>query len=793
MRWLKIAAIVLVILVVGLTAAWNIFFRLPIPDYSGTFTVPGLTAEVVVKTDDFGIPHIFAQNEPDMFFAQGYITARERLFQMELTRLAGRGELSTLFGQQTIEQDKFLKTVGFNRLAKAEYAAASDELKTAVDSYVAGVNAWIDDMQHIPREFVVLGAKPHKWEPQDTMAAGLLMAYGLTRSKKSDLILYQVGQVLDPDLRDLFIPSYPDFAPRVSDAPKPHKAVAGLNFQNFPNSKTDPLAVFEPFSLGFPASNWMIFHGSRTTTGKPIFTGSPDLEPKLPALFHVVHIKGGRFDVVGGALPGTPGICVLGYNGKIAWSTVNGRVDELDYFVEKINPDNSDQYLTENGWQDFEILEDTITIREKDGVNYEKLVILISRHGPIISKVLPLAPDNCAMQWVGNEPTGVFEGFLRICTAANFNEFKKAAGYIRSPTLNLGYADADGHIGYQYVARPPIRKTPGGALPVDGWTGEHDWTGYIPFEDLPYDLDPDKGYFGSFNNEAKPTPYHMTNYYLFERAMRFDQIMQKTDKVSLESATAMQLDTISMVPQRWVPLIFKAMEGRSELDRYTALFKDWDYSMDFESRAAALFNAFYYNLMGNGFADEIGDKLWTEHMAHPYISYITDLTLIRIMDDPQHVLWDDQSTKDVTETRDDIIVKSLQQAVADLSERYGDNPDDWKWGDVHQMTFKHPLGEKLKFLNLAPIPTQGDGTTINAGMWDNLNPYAFKSGGVIRMIVDFSDPEKSTIISPPGQSGHYKSPYYGDQAEPWAQGRQIPMRFHTADNLDQVMTLKPGP
>lgn len=788
MKILKYAVLSAVILAIAAGAFWQVFFRLPLPAYTGLETLPGLKSEVLVKTDRYGVPHIFANNEDDLFYAQGYMTARDRLFQLETTRLAGRGELSALFGEATLDSDRFLKTFGFHRLARAEWAATSDEVTKVIRAYARGINDFIRAAGSSPREFVMLGAKPGLWEPEDVIASGLLMAYGLTRSQKADLILYQVGRLAGEDLLDMIIPVYPDFAPLVSGGGGRSSALSGPAPAPFPGRAPGPLV--ELFNLGFNASNWMIYAGSRTTTGAPIFTGSPDLEPKLPATFHVVRLKGGRFDVMGGSIPGTPGVTVLGYNGRIAWSGVNGRVDELDYFVEKVNPDNPGQYLTEDGWRDFVVIEETLRVKGDNGIEERPLKVLVSRHGPIISDVLPLAPENCAVKWVGQEPSGVFEGFLQICRAGNFEEFRRGCSLIRTPTLNLGYADADGHIGYQYVARPPIRKSPGGPLPVPGWTGEHEWVGLVAFEDLPWDLDPAKGYFGSFNNEAKRTPFHMTNFYLFERAMRFEEIMEEVDRVSLAEARAIQLDTVSVVAKRWVPLAVAAAGDGGAGASAAAMLKNWDKDVDFDSPEATLFNAFHFRLMGQTLADDIGRDLWDQHLAHPYLAYMADLALIRIQDDPGHELWDDKSTKE-TETRDDILRRCLDMAEADLAERFGKDRSAWAWGKVHQMTFKHPLGSKMGFLNLDPIPTRGDGATVNAGMWDHMDPFAFKSGGVIRMIVDFSDPKNSTIVSPPGQSGQYMSPHYGDQAEPWARGEQIPMHFTDAEGLENTLKLVP--
>jgi penicillin amidase len=505
----------------------------------------------------------------------------------------------------------------------------------------------------------------------------------------------------------------------------------------------------------------------------------------------VVRLKGGRFDVMGGALPGTPVVNALGFNGRIAWSTVNGRGDELDYFVEKINPDDPDQYLTPDGWKDFELIRETLRTKDGDGFREEELIVKISRHGPIISDVLPLAPDNCAMQWVGADFAGVFEGLFRVSLAQDFDDFRNGASYIRSPSLNLGYADVDGHIGYQYTGRPPVRRGGGGILPRPGWSGEYDWEGYVPFDALPWDLDPEQGYLASFNNEARRTEYHMTNFYLFERALRFEEIIKGVDRVTLERARSLQLDTISPAAQRWTPLAIRAAASSRDA-KSAALFEGWDYSMDYDSSAASLFNAFLFELMARTFADQVGEDLWRKELAHPYISYVLDSALIKLKDRPDHELWDDIRTTDVRETRDDILASSLAAAVDELENRYGADPANWAWGKVHQMTFRHPLGSKLPFLNLDPVPTAGDGQTINAGMWDHEHPFDFKSGGVIRMVVDFSALENSTIINPPGQSGHYKSRHYDDQAAPWAEGHQFPMRFYSADDLQRTLILKPG-
>jgi penicillin amidase len=774
--------------------AVQVFFRLPHPSYSGAEKMKGLTAAMEVRTDDHGVPHIFAQNEADLFFAQGYITARERMFQMDMTRLAGRGELSSILGETLVDTDKFLKTVGFYRAAEAEYSILKPEYKSIVDTYAEGVNAYIDTVKYLPSEYTMLGCKPQAWKPQDTMVCGIMMAYSLNRSKDTELILNQVGAAAGKDLLEKIIPYLPANSPYISSSdsyePICHAGFSAPGYAS-PGSMGRSLSIDTRFPLDVPASNWMIFSGKRTTSGKAVFTGSPDLAPTIPALFYLVHLKGGDYDVMGGSIPGVPTINVLGMTPYFTWSTTNGRGDEMDFFIEKINPSNPDQYLTEDGYKNFKIIEETLKIKGKDGIREEKLRIRISRHGPMISEVMPRAPANCAMMWVGLQPgIGILEGFVALDKARNFNEFRQALSVVRTPTLNIGYADIHGNIGYQYIASPPVRKAGDGTLPVPGDEGKYDWTGYVPFEKLPYDFNPEKGYVASFNNLPRPLDYHITNYWMTERAMRFEQMVKSRDRFTFDEIRKMQLDNVSAVAQPWMPIIASACANENELKQALSLFNNWDCAITIKSPAATLFNAFYKNLIRNVLENKIGAKLYAELQA-PYQVYIPDRLLTKIVNDAGNVLYDDVSTANVKETRDDMVRKSMKDAVAELSARLGSDPSKWEWGRVHEMTFKHPLGSKLPFYNLSPIPTNGDDFTVNAGAWDSKNPYAMDSGGVIRIVVDMSDLENSTIMSPPGQSGLYMSPYYSDLAQTWADGRQIPTHYLSGKELNQVLMLKP--
>ncbi len=796
MKIIKIGFSIIVILGLAAVFAFQYFFRSAVPSYSGTETLKGLIATVEVKIDDHGIPHISAQNETDLFFAQGYIIARERLFQMDMTRLAGRGELSTLFGERTLAKDRFLKTVGFYRRARASYPLLLQETKDALQAFSKGVNTYIQTTDQLPREYFFLGGKPQLWVPEDSMVIASLMSYSLTRSKKIDLVLHKIRKKAGDDFLKRIIPSYPDFGPTLAEGGKTSAHIK----QTAPQTETGTTATGKssavddfPFPLDIAASNWMLFGGSMTDTGQAMFAGSPDLAPTLPGLFYLMHLKGGDIDAMGGVLPGVPSLGPLGFNGFLAFSAVNGRGDEMDYFIEKINPDNAGQYLTETGYRDFKILNEEIRIKTDEGFKTEKLKISISRHGPMISDVLPGAPPNSAVQWsLLDLPNRDIDGLIQLVKAKNFKEFRKALSYVRTINLNIGYADKEGNIGWQFTAAPPIRKKGDGSLPVPGWTGDYDWQGFVPYAEIPYDYNPTSGFVASFNNEPGNVSYHLTNYYLFERAMRFQQIMKTRpkQKVSFKELKTMQLDTVSVVAQRWVPLALSVCEQDKTLEICQTLFKNWDYRIEQNSAAATLFNNFYYLMMGNTLKDEIGEEIWKKDLGREYLYYVPDLLLTRIIHQPTDPLFDDISTG-ITENRDDIIRRSMSEAIQYLTEKLGSNTDSWRWGEQHKMAFDHPLGSKLFFLNLEPIPTHGSHHTINSGFWDSAKPFNMSGGGVIRMMVDFANPERSTIISPPGQSGHYLSPFYDDLVETWAAGDQVPMHFDSDKKLGKTLRLLP--
>ncbi|HDP79876.1 MAG TPA: penicillin acylase family protein, partial [Spirochaetes bacterium] len=461
-RWIKRGAITAVVLAVAGAAAFQLFFRLAVPSYTGTIDIKGLTSPVEVRTDDHGIPHIFAANDEDLFFAQGYITARERMFQMDLTRLAGRGELSTLFGEKTLETDRYFKTLGFYRAALNEYGRLSPPTRLAVDAYTRGVNAHLATVKRLPREYVILGGKPSEWKPADCLVGALLMSYRLSAPRSIKPILQRIYDHAGAATLNRLLPWVPVGAPVISGEPPRSPSTVTFRDPGARNPGRGDTAAAEPFCpvlMRQRASNWMIFSGARTESGKAVFTGSPDLEAVIPSLFYLVHLKGGSYDVIGGSIAGLPGVHAVGFNGRIAWSITVGNGDNVDFFVEKVDPANPDRYLTENGYRNFTVIDDPIRVKVKGGFRVEKLTVRVSRHGPVVSAVMKAFPPNVAMQWPGfMGRDGTMDGLLTLNRARDFAGFRAALGMVRGASVHIGYADVDGNIGYQYVSTLPVRR-----------------------------------------------------------------------------------------------------------------------------------------------------------------------------------------------------------------------------------------------------------------------------------------------------------------------------------------------
>jgi penicillin amidase len=461
-----------------LFAVWTV--RRAWPQVSGRIAVEGLSAPVEVVRDRWGVPHLFARNERDLFFAQGYVHAQDRLWQMCFNRVVGAGRLASLFGAGPLPTDRYLRALGLRRLAERDLARLTPETRELLDSYTAGINAFLATHEgSLPVEFRILGVKPEPWTPLDSLTWTRMMALNLSQNSGFEMTRARLAAKLGPEVARRLVPPYPEdgpvIVPPMTGTPQPLAPLAGLL----------PLPAAPRW-----ASNGWVVHGSRTSTGKPILANDTHLGLGMPSVWHEIGLHGGRFDAVGFSFPGMPFV-IIGQNRRIAWGITNLNADVQDLYLERLdNPERPTAALFNGRWEKLSRVSESIPVK---GAAPEAFEVLSTRHGPLIHKVLPDWRDAppMALAWQASDGSRMMDALAHLDRAGSWAEFRNALSQWDSPSLNFVYADVDGHIGYQSTARVPLRA-PGhdGLAPVPGWDGRFEWRGEIPFAEMPNVLDP---------------------------------------------------------------------------------------------------------------------------------------------------------------------------------------------------------------------------------------------------------------------------------------------------------------
>ncbi len=829
---LQILGIILLILalVVGVgAAAFQPYMRRvaqeSFPQTEGTIQLSGLRAPVDIYRDQYGVPHIYAQNQHDLFFAQGYTHAQERFWQMDFWRHIGAGKLSEMFGEGQLDTDIFLRTLGWRRIAEQEWAQTAPETRAIFEAYSEGVNAYLEEHQGsaISLEYAVLGLltpdyTPDPWQPADSLTWAKAMAWNLRGNLGSEIVRAVLSKTLSPEqLADLYPPydfeRQPVIVPHpvlegvsggAEGAAIPQKALPLLESLNTRADALDSLAG--PSGDGIGSNSWVV-SGDKTTTGSPLLANDPHLGIQMPSIWFEVGLHcaernaGCPFDVVGFSFAGVPGV-VIGHNDRVAWGFTNTGPDVIDLFIEKINPDNPGQYEYNGQWVDMDTVRETIRVAGGEPV---EITVRYTRHGPIISETYaplkdhpdPTAtpfreragidlPENyaIAIRWTALEPSCIFCAILGLDTAQNFDEFRKAASQFAVPAQNLLYADVDGNIGYQMPGRIPIRKNGDGRMPVPGWTDEYEWEGYIPFEQLPYAFNPDEGYIVTANNPVvgPDYPYLITTDPTYGyRAERIVKMLQSASgPLDMDAYRQMQMDSYSGNAAFLVPVVLDAAPDTPAFETARQLWEDWDYQQRSDSAPAALFEAFWNHLLTRTFHDDLpedywpsGGSRWWEVVRH-------------LVENPASPWWDDQSTPEV-ETRDQMFAAALEDAVKELRARLGKDPSQWRWGDLHTATFRNEtlgksgIGPIEGLFNRGPFPVSGGKAIVNATGWTATKGYEVDWLPSMRMIVDLSDINHAIDIHTTGESGHAYHPNYIDMAPMWASGEYRPMLYDRPD------------
>jgi len=781
-KLLKVLATVIIVLLVVLlliTSGGYVFVRRSFPKTDGTIQVAGLKSKVEVYRDQHGIPHLYADNLEDLFFAQGYVHAQDRLWQMEFNRRVGNGTLSEVLGETTLSTDRFLRTIGTRRAAEADWAVFDDKTRLILESYAAGVNAFIESHENrLPLEFTILGFKPAPWTPLDSLVWGKMMCWDLGGNWETELLRAELVDKLGEEKVQELLPPYPDEGPFI--IPPEVKSYAGLG-AGILDEYARAEALLDWGGEGVGSNNWVV-DGTRTTTGMPLLANDPHLGLSLPSIWYEMGLHGGGFDVVGASFPGAPCI-IIGHNQHIAWGVTNVEPDVQDLYIEKINPANPHQYEYQGQWEDMDVVQEEIEVKGRD----EPLLLKVrlTHHGPIINDVvgsLKDSPDVLAFRWTALEGERLFQSVYMLNQARNWEEFRAALRHWGVPAQNFVYADVEGNIGYQTPGNIPIRANGQGLVPVPGWTGEYEWTGYIPFNELPSAYNPPTHFIVTANNKVVPDdyPYFISHEWSAPyRAQRIVHLLTAKDKLSVQDLSQIQADTYSIPGKQLVPYLL-ALEPQGTLEEQAMeQLRTWDFRNEVDSPGAAIFQVFYLQLVENTFADELGEELFEDYLDRDEFHHIALERLMEQLDSPW---FDDVSTSEV-EGRDEIVRRSFKGAIAYLGNRFGDTPSRWAWGQLHTMTFVHdPLGQSgigpLEMLfNRGPIPAQGSGYTVDAASFDYTEPFAMNFGVSYRQIIDLGDWGNSLFIHTTGQSGHPLHRHYADMMAPWQAVEYHPMHF----------------
>ncbi len=750
-----------------------LYLKSKLPSYDGLVSAP-VKAAVKIYRDQYGVPYILAENERDGFMALGFAMAQDRLFQMEMMRRAARGQLAEVLGPDLVEVDKLFLTLTAVKGLDEYWQEIDPVHRRPFEAFADGVNLFLAQGK-LPLEFTVLDIMPRPWQPADCLAVAVIMAWDLNEAWQIDLTAAAVADRLGLDAVPEFFPDYPGEWPTI--APKGgYLGRGGLKFL-----KT-ALAARDFLGLGNASgSNSWALSGEKTTTGKPILCNDMHLGFSQPPIWWECGLIAGDYKVKGVLIPGVP-LAMAGHTPKLAWALTNVMADDADFFIEKVNPDNPDQYRAGDKWLPFKKVVKVIKVKGGEPV---RQVFRLTRNGVIINDLktpAPLKGDLLAMRWSGQDVLGgAAKTFHDIVKASDWASFNRAVAQFGCPGQNFLYADVESNIGWRAGVKIPKRR--GGynpILPAEGYSGKNGWDGYLPFDQQPFVFNPPQGYLVTANNKSvgPEYPHYISHYWASpERYSRIDDMIRAKDKLSLADMRLIQTDIRSVTAEMLVPYILKAYEGQKPSEAEAEALKllsEWNMDLDADSAAAAIHELTYVNLFKETAGDELGDLLDVWLRSH----YIASRAMTRWLKNDSAV-FDDKTTPQ-KEDRAAILRRSLKAALARLEEAFEtDDMTKWRWGEIHTVTFKHPFHGQNKYLDklidLGPYPIGGGMFTVNPLQYRLKGDLAARSGASMRHVIDLGDLEKSRGAITTGQSGHFISPHYGDQVELWLKGTPHPL------------------
>jgi penicillin G amidase len=808
--------LLIIAIVAGATAWW--FIYRPLPQLDGSISIPGLQKEVTVERDNWGVPHIRAASLVDAVEAQGYVMAQDRLWQLDLMRRAARGQLSEIFGPLALKSDKQFRTFGFSRAADRDFAAMDKDSRALMEAYARGVNAFIQQHQNtLPLEFTLLKYKPQPWQPADSLVIAGYMYQTLTDTWERELdrarVEDRVGADRSKDLfavdasMDHFVVGDPDVpndgsqasradpdddddddddmptdsilktaAPHASGVGKP-ETFADITSALWPSVQGYLEETQSEIRRGLGSNNWVV-SGAHTATGKPLLANDTHLELSIPPIWYEIHLTAPGFNAKGFTLPGAP-LIVIGHNDRIAWGFTNNGADVQDLYIETFNPTAPDEYRVNGAWVKAQVFDEVIRVR---GQADEHLKVVVTRHGPVVHQE---GDKIYALRWTALEPGGLGNTYNWLSTAKNWHEFREVMKRVWGPGQNAVYADVEGNIGYIMAARIPIRKKGHGEIPVPGDTDAYEWTGYIPFDQLPQALNPDSGLIVTANARVVGPNYkpYLTDRWEepYRTARIYDLLHDKTNLRPIDMLKV-ETDTYSyphaFLADQMASAAKKVQPKDARTKKLVDGLKDWNGIADADSSLVS------FLVMARRAALEL--------ILEPYLEKDTNLYSWRSTVFLQKVLTDrpPKWLPPAYKTYDELLAAAADRAVAMLAEQTkSERVDDWQWKELNSLDMLHPIGREgfLKhLLSITGKPQSGTGYSVRAA--------TKRHGPSMRFIANLANWDDSILLIPAGESGQVGSRHYTDQFSYWYEGKPIVSPYSDAAEATfrkHTLTLKP--
>lgn len=792
--------------------AYYMFVRRSLAKTNGTLRLDGLHEPVEVITDRYGVPHIYAQNEDDLYFAQGYVHAQHRLWQMEINRRIGSGRVSEVFGEFTLETDRFTRRLGLHRASAVGIQKQDAHSLRILEAYTSGVNAFISSHRNnLPVEFTLLRLNPEPWQAADSLQWGKLIGWNLGGNWETEMIRAQLISRLGPERAAKLEAGY--------DALHPLIIPTGASYQG---ANLDVLAQYAELKhvsgLGLMggSNNWVV-DGTMTTTGEPILCNDPHLGQSVPSIWFECHLVAGDIDVTGVSFPGSPGV-VIGHNRHVAWGVTNAVSDVQDLFIEKFNPEDPHQYEFMGNWERAQVYREEIIVKGRKEPVIEE--VRVTRHGPILTtlKGSPNAQSNghepeelpLAASWTGFEHHDIIAAMSKMALSTTIDEFRESLRHWDVPAQNFVFADTAGDIGYVMAGAIPTRSRGQSLLPMPGWNGEYEWTGCIPFEELPQVTNPPQHFIVTANNRVVDDsyPHYITNEWLNGyRAQRIRDLLTSKGKLAPSDMAAIQADQYSIPATEIVPYILD-IPPRTPLARQVQeQLRNWNFVLGPDSPGASIYTTFLRKLEYLIFAAVVGDD---EKLLQGYLGMgITILSIangyssrskplvIRLLKEQDDSWFANSPILNGPRTWTVVLQSAFESTIDELSDKLGANPANWQYGKIHSLTYGHLLGlvKPLdKVFNRGPYPAGGDIDTVNMGAVTPGKPEAVLTTPSFRQVLSLADLAASLSMHAPGQSGQLTSKHYDDFIKPWRNTEHHPMLFERSmiqENAEGVLRMVP--